>query len=158
MNLAYAKKSLHAPDGSADAKGLRSTFVGYARAGNEWLNSRVSPWAIFVIMAVTWIGVWTFIGASLLGFHVPWKTATSIAAVMFVLAATSSVLSWQTAERQIAVVVQAPVASATNADVAIAKLSPGQVVEPIQKRGDSIRVHTANGDTVWLPSDSVEII
>jgi tetratricopeptide (TPR) repeat protein len=157
MNLAYARKALHSPASSVDADGRESTFMAYAGAGNEWLNSRLSPRSVFVIMGVAWIAVWTFIGARLLGYHLPWKTATCVAGLMFVLAATSGLLSWQKAEHQVAVVVQVP-AAAGNADVASSKLSQGEVVEPTQKRGDSIRVSTENGDTAWLPIDSVEVI
>jgi tetratricopeptide (TPR) repeat protein len=150
LNLAYAKKMLHAPANMADAKGSEPSVVAYTQIGNEWLNSRVSPRAVFVAMVVAWIAVWTFIGVRLLGFHFPWKSATCAAMVIFILAAASSALSWQKAERQAAVVVQSSVTTAS--------VSPGQVVEPIQKRGDSIRVRTESGDTIWLPSDSVEVI
>jgi tetratricopeptide (TPR) repeat protein len=150
LNLAYAKKMLHTPASSADAKGSESSVVAYAQIGNVWLNSRVSPLAMFVATVVAWVAVWTFIGVRLLGYRFPWKSATCAAMLMFILAGTSSALSWQTVERQVAVVVQA---SAANAGVSL-----GQVVEPIQKRGDSTRVRTETGDTIWLPSDSVEII
>jgi hypothetical protein len=109
-------------------------------------------------MILAWIAVWAFIGFRLLGFQFPWKSSTSAAVVLFILAAASTLFSWQTAERQVAVVVQSPVATGANMDVATAKVSPGQVVEPIQKRGGSIRVRTENGETIWLPNDSVEVI
>jgi TRAP-type mannitol/chloroaromatic compound transport system permease large subunit len=149
LNLAYAKKILHTPASSVDAKGSESV-VAYAQIGNSWLNSRVSPRVVFVAMVVAWIAVWTFIGVRLLGIRFPWKSSSCAAILIFVLAAASSALSWQIAERQVAVVVQA---SAANASVSL-----GQVVEPIQKRGDSTRVRTESGYTIWLPSDSVEVI
>jgi tetratricopeptide (TPR) repeat protein len=158
INLAYARKALRAPGSPAASKGAELTFLSYVRVVNEWLNSRVSPRSVFVITAVAWVAVWTFIGARLLGYQLLWKTATRVAGLMFVLAATSSLLSWQSAERHVAVVVQVPAASSTNVDAASTKFSQGEVVEPIQKRGDSIRVRTENGDTVWLPTDSVEVI
>jgi hypothetical protein len=156
MNLAYARKALHAPANAAETKGTDSTFLSYARTGNDWLNMRVSPQSVFVIAATAWVAVWTFIGLRLLGYYLPWKTATCVAGLALVLAATSSFVSWQTAERRVAVIVQVPTAAA-NADTAT-KLSQGEVVEPIQKRSDSIRVRTENGDTLWLPTDSVEVI
>jgi hypothetical protein len=158
LNLAYAKKMLHSPESRADAKRTESSFSAYALVGNEWLSNRLSPNVVFVIMIVAWVALWAFIGMRLLGIHFPWKSATSAAIVLFIVAAASTSLSWQTAERQIAVVVQSPVATSANADVATAKVSPGQVVEPIQKRGDSIRVRTENGETIWLPKDSIEVI
>jgi hypothetical protein len=109
-------------------------------------------------MIVTWIATWTFIGVRLLGFHIPWKIATSVAILTFSLAAASSWLSWQSAERHVAVIVQAPAATGAHIDVATAKVSQGQVVEPIQMRGGSIRVRTENGETLWLPNDSVDVI
>jgi hypothetical protein len=158
MNLAYANKALRGPAGTVESKGSESTFVSYANVGNEWLNSRISPRSVFMIAAVAWIAVWAFIGARLLGYHLPWKTATCVAGLVFVVAATSSLLSWQTAERQVAVVVQVPATSSTNAEAASTRPSQGEVVEPIQKRGDSIRVRAENGDMIWLPTDSVEVI
>jgi hypothetical protein len=77
---------------------------------------------------------------------------------MFILATTSSVLSWQTSERRVAVVVQSPVATGANNDVATAKVSQGQILDLLQKRGGSIRIRTENGETIWLPSESVEVI
>lgn len=155
VNLAYAKKMLQTP---AEAKRSDSSFAAYAAIGNKWLNSRVSPHTVFVVMIVAWTAVWAFIGARLLGFRFPWKSATCAAIVVFILTAASSTLSWQTAERQMAVVVQAPVASGAKTDVAAAKVSQGEVVELVQKRGGSIRVRTGNGETIWLPNDSVEVI
>jgi hypothetical protein len=155
LNLAYATKMLHAQTGPADAKGQESSFLAYASVGNEWLNSRISPRTVFLVTVVAWIAVWAFIGVRILGFRFPWKSATSAVAVLFILAAASSALTWQKVHRQIAVVVQAP---AANTGVATANVRQGEVVEPIQKRGDSIRVRTDNGDTIWLPTDSVEVI
>jgi hypothetical protein len=157
-NLAYARKSLHAPENVIDAKSAGATSIAYATAGNDWLNGRVSPRTVFLIMIFAWIAVWTCIGARLLGFHTLWKTAASVAALTFLLAAASGVLSWQAAERQQAVVVQVLAAASTSTDAASAKLGVGEVVEPVQKRGESIRVRTVGGDTLWLPSESVEII
>lgn len=158
LNLAYAKKMLHAPAGSTDAKVRQSSFGAYASIANEWLNSRVSPRAVFVTMIAAWISVWTIIGMRLLGFYFPWKSATSAAILMFILAAASSCLSWQTAETPLAVVVQMPVGAGANVDVATSKVSQGQIVEPIQKRAGSVRVRAANGETIWLPDDSLEVI
>jgi hypothetical protein len=150
LNLAYAKKMLHTPASSADAKGGELSVVDYVQIGNEWLNGRISPRSVFVAMIVAWFAVWGSIGVRLLGFHFPWKSAACAAMIIFVLAAASCLMSWQTAERQLAVVVQAPAATAS--------VSLGQVVEPIQTRGESTRVRTESGDTIWLPSDSVEVI
>lgn len=157
LNLAHAKKMLHLPASPTDAKRPESSILAYAVLGNEWLNSRISPRTVFVAMIVAWIAAWTFIGVRLLGFHLPWKSATSVAIFTFTLAATSSWLSLQTADHRIAVV-HAPVVAGTAADVTTAKVSEGQVVELIQTRGDSFRVRTENGDTIWLPSDSLEVI
>jgi hypothetical protein len=112
---------------------------------------------MFVIMVVAWIAAWTFIGLRVCGFRIPWKSAAAAAAVIFVFAAASSMLSWQTAERRVAVVVQVP-ATGVNTDALTARLSQGQIVEPIQTRGGTIRVRTESGETVWLPSDLVEVI
>jgi tetratricopeptide (TPR) repeat protein len=158
VNLAYAKKVLHAPKNVIDAKSAAATSLAYATVGNDWLNGRVSPRSMSLIMIFAWIVVWAFIGARLLGFRILWKTAASVAALTFVLAAASSLLSWQMAERQQAVVVQVPATASTSTDAASAKLTLGEVVEPVQKRGDSIRVRTASGDTLWLPADFVEVI
>jgi TolA-binding protein len=158
LNLAYAKKMLKLPAGAADAKAAEQTFATYALIGNEWLSSRISPHAMFVLMIGAWITVWAFIGARVLGYRFPWKRATIAAIVVFVLSAASTMLSWQTAERQVAVVVQSPAAVGAKVDVAASRVSPGEVVEPIQTRGGSIRVRTENGETIWLPSDSVEVI
>jgi hypothetical protein len=157
MNLAYAKKILQAR-ASADGKGKESSLSAYALFGNEWLSSRISPHAMFVVMVAAWIAIWTFIGLRILGFHFLWKSSTSAAIVLFIVSTASTSLSWQTAERPAAMVVQAPVTSGANADIATAKVMPGQVVEPIQKRGDSIRVRTENGEAIWLPKDSIEVI
>jgi TolA-binding protein len=150
LNLAYAEKTLHSQVAPTEVKGQDSSFLAYAAVGNEWLNSRINPRTVFVVTVVVWIAFWALIGMRLLGIRFPWKSTSSAAAVLFVLAAASTSLSWQIAERQIAVVVQA---SAANAPV-----HPGQVVEPIQKRGESTRVRTQNGDSIWLPSDSIEVI
>jgi tetratricopeptide (TPR) repeat protein len=158
LNLAHARKTLRSQASPVDAKGSDSSLVAYAVVGNEWLNSRISPHAVFVVMAVAWIAIWTFIGVRVLGFRLPWKTAMSAPAVMFTLAAASSLLSGQTSGRRMAVIVQSPAASAADTEVTTAKIGQGQVVEPIQKRGDSIRVRTESGETIWLPADSVEVI
>jgi tetratricopeptide (TPR) repeat protein len=158
LNLAYAKKMLHAPAGLPDMKGRESSFGAYASVANEWLNNRISSRAVFVTMIGAWIAVWILIGMRFVGFYFPWKSALSAAMFVFILAAASSWLSWQTAEHTMAVVVQAPVAAGANVDVATAKVSQGQIVEPLQKRAGSVRVRTANGETIWLPDDSVEVI
>jgi hypothetical protein len=110
------------------------------------------------MMISAWTLAWAFIGARLLGFRILWKTAVSVAALTVLLTAASSALSWQMAERPQAVIVQVPAAASTNGDGATAKLSLGEIVEPVQKRGDSIRVRTVSGDTLWLPAESVEVI
>jgi len=158
MNLDYAKKVLHSQGSATDGKASELSVASYAVVGNEWLNRHISPRSVLVVMIGAWIATWTLIGVRLFGFRFAWKSATSAAIVMFILAATSSVLSWQIAERRVAVIIQWPVATGAGADVAAAKVSQGQVVELLQKRGGSIRVRTENGETIWLPSESVEVI
>jgi tetratricopeptide (TPR) repeat protein len=159
-NLAYAKKMLHGPGGtdSADMNGRAASFAVYASVTNEWLNRRISPRVVFGAMMVAWVAVWLIIGLRFLGFNFPRKSALSAAILVFILAAASSWLSWQTAERPMAIVVQAPAAAGANDDVATAKLSEGQLVEPVQKRAGSMRVRTTTGEMIWLPSDLVEVI
>src|SRR5436190_21250885 len=93
MNLAYARKILQTPASLADAKRKESSFSAYALVGNEWLSTRISPHGVFVIMVVAWIAVWAIIGVRLLGFHFPWKSVTSAAIVIFIVAAASTLLS-----------------------------------------------------------------
>jgi hypothetical protein len=135
-----------------------SSLTAYATIANEWLNGRVSPQTMFLAMVVVWIALWMLVALRLLGFQYPWKSATTVSAILFIFLAMPAILSWHTSSRPLAVVVQAPLAPSRGAGASTAKVSLGQIVEPIQKRGDSIRVRTKSGETVWLANDSLEII
>ncbi len=150
-NLAYAQELARTDAEPTVADRQNSSFEEYALVINDWLGSRISPRAVFGIMIVAWIAIWAAVGLRVVGFRLPWKTAIGIAILLFVLTATSTVLTSQASVRHEAVIVAVDDAAAT-------KLSQGQVVEMIQQRGDSVRVRTKNGEAVWLPSNTVETI
>ncbi len=150
QNLAYAEKLLGAPAGSADAAQRAVTFESASVAANDWLVSRISPRAIFVTMIAAWIAIWSAIGLRLLGVGWPWKTTVVVATLVLLVAGRSTWFNAQAAARHEAVVVAA--GETGN------KFSPGQVVELLQTRGDSVRVRAQNGETVWVASNSVEAI
>jgi hypothetical protein len=87
----------------------------------------------------------------------PWKTVAALASVVFAFAATSVFISSNAAVRQVAVVVAAPSASAAGAESPV-KIKAGELVEIVQKRGDSTRVRTEDGATEWVASETVEAI
>src|SRR5262249_38280500 len=95
------------------------------------------------------------VAVRLCGVHLPWKTAATVASIAFTIAAVSTFFSTMAAEREVAVLVAAPSATGASADLS-AKVKTGEVVEIVQKRGDSTRIRTADGATAWLPSEAVE--
>ena len=149
QNLAYAEKLLGAP-ASKEASQTAVTFESVLVAANNWLVGRVSPRAIFVTMIAAWIAVWSAIGVRLLGIRWPWKTTAAVATVVLMVAAGSTWLNAQAADRHEAVVVAAGDAAGT--------FRPGEVVELLQTRGDSVRVQAKGGEPVWVASQVVEAI
>ncbi len=158
MNLAYAKKLVHSPADTAAVKAQDRSADAYVTMANGWFNSHISPRAVFAITAIAWIAIWMILGLRIIGLRFPWKSATGVVVLLFILTAASSMLSSQTSGRHLAVIVHSQIAAPTNADVAAAKVREGQVVEIIQQRGDSIRIRTESGEAVWVPRESVEII
>jgi hypothetical protein len=156
-NLARARALVEPQSEAKDASSRSAPTAEYAAIGNAWLNSLVSPHAVFVVMVAAWAAIWIAIALWLCGVRFPWKTASAFASVVFALAATSTFLSSATAERQVAVIVGVPSASGASVE-SLAKVKTGEVVEIVQKRGDSTRVRTEDGATAWLPSEAVEAI
>jgi tetratricopeptide (TPR) repeat protein len=157
-NLARARVLVEPQSEAKDTAGAQGvSSAKYAAMGNAWLNSRVSPYAVFVVMIAAWAAIWIAVALRLCGVRLPWKTAALFASVVFAVAATSTFVSSTTAERQVAVVVAVPSAAGTKAEFPT-KMKAGEVVEIVQKRGDSTRVRTEDGATEWLPSATVEAI
>ncbi len=150
QNLVYAETQLGSPAVPVDAKQQSVTIQSASVAMNEWFTSRVSPQTVFVVMVAAWIVIWGAIRMRLLGFRWFWKTAIGVATLLLLITATSTWLNSQAAGRHEAVIVTAVEASE--------KLSPGQVVELLQTRGDSVRVQAQSGEPVWVASNSVEAI
>jgi tetratricopeptide (TPR) repeat protein len=156
-NLALARSHVETKGEAKDAGSQNVSTAKYLAIGNKWLNGRVSPHAVFVVMVVSWALLWMAVALRLCGVHLPWKMAATFASIVFAIAGASTFISTMAAERKVAVVVAAPAATGAGADSS-AKVKTGDVVEIVQKRGDSTRIRTEDGATAWLPSEAVEAI
>lgn len=156
-NLARARAIVGPQSETKETSSQRLSSAKYAALGNAWLNSCVSPHAVFVVMLASWTVIWIAVALRLCGVHLLWKTMAALASVVFAVAGTSTLISSIAAERQVAVVVAVPSTSATGAGSPV-KIKAGEVVEIVQKRGESTRVRTEDGATEWLPSETVEAI
>jgi tetratricopeptide (TPR) repeat protein len=157
-NLIYAHKLSHSSADESSATSQSKSFLAHASAGNRWMNSYVSPRAVVAIMVVAWFALWISAGLRAAGIHFPWKSAACAFALLFIFAAFSSVLHWQSSARHLAVVIEPQTASTNHVGVWNSNLGPGQIVEILHRRGDSVRVRTANGHSAWLPATTVAAI
>jgi hypothetical protein len=157
-NLARARALVQSQsEAEPAAESASASIAQFAAIGNAWLNSRFSPYAVFVVMVVAWAAIWISVALRLCGARFPWKTIAAVASVTFALAAVSTFISSRAGEQQLAVVVTTPSTSGASAEPS-ANVKAGEVVEIVQKRGDSTRIRTDGGATQWLPSETIEAI
>ena len=162
-NLAYAETLVASKSPPSEASHASHSISGYASLANGWFNRYVSPRNVLVSAILAWLVVWAAIGARLLGVRYAWKSVTVVALGIAAMTATSYSLSCQAAARDEAVVVSAD-ATLRAGDgenfptVAEAKLSAGESVAWLKRRGDWIQVRTDDGQTGWLLAAAVETL
>ncbi len=157
-NLAYAEQLLHSRSKAADSKLPDGLTSGYAFYANQWLSNHISPRAMFVAMVVAWFALWTAIGLRLANFRFPWKSATCVFLLLFLFTASSTALTRKASSHQLGVIVQPPSELSADAAASNAALHEGQLVELLQRRGDTVRIRTNNGQVIWLPDNAIENI
>jgi tetratricopeptide (TPR) repeat protein len=158
VNLEFAQQQLNPPGDGSNVASSDGSFFAQVSLINRLINRYVSPRAVIAMMIIAWFALWIFVGLRVAGIRFPWKSAACASVLVAMLAAFSSFLHWQSSARHLAVVIDPHAAAVDHAGVQNAEVRPGQVVEILHQRGDSVRVRTGRGHLVWLSSAAVAAI
>jgi tetratricopeptide (TPR) repeat protein len=161
-NLAYAESRL-AKGRSGEANGHDLSLADYVHLANGGLNRFVSPHAVLMIAILSWIGFWVAIGLRLCDLRFAWKTLAISSLLVAAATAASYAASCREVARNEAVVVAASAELRTGdgpnfPGVGGTKLSEGQSIGWVKRRGQWVQVRTEQGLSGWLPIDAVEIL
>ena len=157
-NLSRAEQLLHSDSDPADTLTQNQSISEIAAQLDSWCNYYISPRVILMIMIMAWWTLWIAISLRLFRICVSWRTATTLTMLLFILAATSSFLSWGRTNDRLAIVIQPKSESSMQPSAGDTDVKAGQTVELVRERGDVVLIRTAHGETRWLPWDAVESI
>jgi hypothetical protein len=147
--------------GASSAWVVRGERLGGRDPALEWIAARVregggligNPGGGWPVRPIEWAAAALVFGA-LAGLAWPRRIAVGLAVALCVLAGVAAPAQRMIVERTRCGVIRETV-TLEGADL---DLQPGQVVEPLEKKGDRVRVSAGGGAVGWVPETAVDVV